>query len=104
VKTAAPAHGVSDAMRARSSKRVFDALTPTWALPALNPSGYVPDVGTYFFFAGGITPSPGAAYVRICEVKMRFVRASNRALGRVRDMLGYNMSNELHYLTMLAMS
>jgi hypothetical protein len=47
----------------------------------------VPEVGTYFFFAGGMVPSLGAAYVRICEVKMRFEWERRRGLARVRDMV-----------------
>lgn len=61
VNTAAAAHGDSEAMSARSSKRVLLALTPTCALPVLKPRGYVPAVGTYFFFEAGRAPSPGAA-------------------------------------------
>lgn len=47
----------------------------------------MPEVGTYFFLAGGMTPSPGAAYDRIWVAKMRFVRVKKRGVGRVRDML-----------------
>lgn len=39
VKTAAPEQGVSEAIKARSSKRVFEALTPTCALDARKPLG-----------------------------------------------------------------
>jgi len=60
VKTAAAEHGVSDAMSARSGKRVLDGLTPTWVAETRNPLGYVPDVGTYFSFVSGIEPSTGA--------------------------------------------
>ena len=60
VKTAAPAHGVSDAIKARSGKRVFDALTPTWVPDTLKPFGYVPDMGMYFCLEAGIDASSGA--------------------------------------------
>lgn len=45
VNMAAAAHGVSDAMSARSGTRVFNALTPTWVQDNRKPWGYVSEVG-----------------------------------------------------------
>ena len=56
VKTAAAVHGVSDAIKVRSAKRVLDGLMPTWATPAPKPAGYVPELGTYFLLDGGTEP------------------------------------------------
>jgi len=60
VKTAAAAHGVSDAKNARSGVLLLVGFTPTYVPDARNPLGYVPLVGTYFCFAAGIVPSRGA--------------------------------------------
>jgi len=66
VNTAAAEQGLSEAMRARSSKDLLDGFTPTWVPLARKPCGYIPDEGTYFALAGGIDPSPGAEYCRTC--------------------------------------
>lgn len=45
VNTAAAEHGVSEAISARSGKRVLEAFTPTWVPDTWKPWGYVPVVG-----------------------------------------------------------
>ena len=60
VKTAAAAHGVSEAMKARSGVLLLVGLTPTCVPDTRKPLGYLPPVGTYFCFAAGIVPSIGA--------------------------------------------
>ena len=54
VKTAAALQGISEEMKARSGFVVFPGFTPTTTPDARKPWGYVPEVGTYFFFAAGI--------------------------------------------------
>lgn len=66
VKTAAAEHGLSEAIKAKSGKRVLDGLTPTWMPETEKPFGYVPDSGMYFCLDGGIEPSTGAEYDRAC--------------------------------------
>lgn len=60
VKTAAAAHGVSEARNARSGVLLFAGFTPTYVPETRKPLGYVPLVGTYFCFAGGTVPARGA--------------------------------------------
>jgi len=59
VNTAAAAHGVSEARKARSGMLLFVGFTPTWVPETRNPLGYVPLVGTYFCLAAGIALSGG---------------------------------------------
>lgn len=67
VKTAAAAHGTSDASSARSGFVVLRGFTPTIVPDTLNPRGYVPLVGTYCRFEGGMLPLVGAEYHRAEE-------------------------------------
>ncbi len=60
VKTAAPLQGRSEAINAISALEAFVGLTPTYVPDTEKPLGYIPVIGTYLVFDGGIDESIGA--------------------------------------------